>query len=457
MTIEKVLVVDDEPLVRKFVEETLKRKGIDVKTASCGKEAIHLLKEQAFDLVLTDMKMPDITGLEVLKKVKEISPSTLVAIITAYGSIENAVEAMRLGAFTYLVKPFTADCVEMLLSKGQEQISLVQENRYLKEQAQKGERGESKKTIAESPAMKKLLEEAKRVATSSASVMITGESGTGKEVLAHEIHYNSPRKNRPFIKVNCAAIPATLVESEFFGHEKGAFTGADSKRVGRFELASGGTLLLDEITEVPLEIQSKLLRAIQEQEFERVGGTKSIKVDVRIIAASNRDVKEALQKKALREDLFYRLNVIPMYIPPLRERREDILPLCEALLKEFCKVNHKGEKTLTQEAKKKLESYPWPGNVREVCNVIERAVVLDAANQIEPEHLFLEMAQQVKMPGSLPTGITLEELEKRFIIETLQLNKMQKKRTADQLGISARTLRNKLQEYNLCHLDTDEM
>jgi two-component system, NtrC family, response regulator AtoC len=297
--------------------------------------------------------------------------------------------------------------------------------------------------VAESPVMKKILQDIEHIAKSHASVLINGETGTGKEVIAHLIHYNSLRANQPFIKVNCAAVPETLVESEFFGHEKGAFTGATSKRLGRFELAHGGSLLLDEITEIPLPLQAKLLRVTQEQEFERVGGTKSIKVDVRLISTSNRDIREALASKILREDLYYRLNVVPIFLPPLRERQEDILPLAEYFIERACQDNHLDRKTLSLDAKKKLSDYGWPGNVRELANVIERAIVMDRGKVIQAAHLYLDSPA-----ASLMTGKTLQELEKQHIVETLQMHQNRTK-AAETLGISLKALRDKLQEYNL--------
>lgn len=457
MSIEKILIVDDEMIVRNFLAETLRRKNLDVTTAENGQKAISILKDQSFDLVITDMKMPDITGIDVLRKVKELSPSTIVVVITAFGSIENAVEAMRLGAFNYLIKPFSPDTIEAIIEKAREHLSLVEENHYLRQQVSGGSGESGGAVIGESPIMKKVLENVKMIAQSNASVFITGESGTGKEVIASAIHNSSPRANRPFIKVNCAAIPETLIESEFFGHEKGAFTGANAKRLGRFELANGGTLLLDEVTEIPPLLQAKLLRVIQEQEFERVGGTKPVKVDVRLISTSNRDIKEAIANKVLREDLYYRLNVVPIHLPPLRERREDILPLATYFLEKMCKENHKSGKQFDDAAKQKLQAYAWPGNVRELANIIERAVVMDAGGVITPSSLYIEGGQEA-LPTSpiplnnhgaaLPVGITLQELEKRFIIETLQAQNNNRTKTAEVLQISIRTLRNKLQEYN---------
>jgi two-component system response regulator AtoC len=441
MSIEKILVVDDEALMRNFLVEALKRKGLEAIAAENGPKALNLLKEQSFDLVITDMKMPGITGMDVLKAIKEISPRTLVIVVTAFGTIENAVEAMQSGAFHYLIKPFSLESLMANIEKANQHMALVEENTYLREQIIPHPCGRS--IIAESPAMKKILQDIQQIAKSNANVFINGETGTGKEIIAHLVHYSSPRANQPFIKVNCAAVPEALVESEFFGHEKGAFTGATSKRLGRFELADKGSLLLDEITEIPLALQAKLLRVTQEQEFERVGGSKSIKVDVRLISTSNRDIHEAIANKVLREDLYYRLNVVPIYLPPLRERQEDILPLAEYFIERTCQGNHLERKTLSLEAKKKLLSYRWPGNVRELANIIERSIVMDQGKIIQDHHLHLEGPM-----ASTIVGKTLQEIEKQLIVETLQMHENRTK-AAETLGISVRTLRDKLQEHHL--------
>ena len=457
MAIDKILIVDDEMIIRNFLAETLRRRDLDVSTADGGERAFALLKDNTYDLVITDMKMPDTTGIEVLKKVKELSPSTLVVVITAYGSIENAVEAMRLGAFNYLIKPFSPDTIEAVIEKAQEHQSLVEENQYLRQQVASGPVRTSHRIVGASDVMKKVLEDVKRIAKSNASVFINGESGTGKEVIAHAIHNNSLRCKRPFVRVNCAAVPESLIESEFFGHEKGAFTGAANKRMGRFELAHGGSLLLDEITEIPMPLQAKLLRVIQEQEFERVGGSKLIKVDTRLISTSNRDMKDAIDERVFREDLYYRLNVVPIHLPPLRDRKDDVVALAEYFLEQMCIENHKKKKTLADATKKTLEAYPWPGNIRELANIIERAVVMDYDDVVGPEHLALESSAHAMLHGSaeasepegknLPVGMSLHELEKRMIIETLHSQENNRKRTAETLGISIRTLRNKLNEY----------
>lgn len=457
MTIEKILVVDDEILVRNFLAETLSRKNFEVMTAENGNKALALLKEHSFDMVITDMKMPDLTGIDVLRKAKELSPNTIVVIITAFGSIENAVEAMRLGAFNYLIKPFSPDTIEAVVEKAQEHLSLVNENQYLRQQIAPGNdsSGSGGHTfICESPIMKQIYSQIMQAAKSNAAIFIHGESGTGKEVVAHAIHTHSNRANRPFIKVNCAAVPETLIESEFFGHEKGSFTGATARRLGRFELANSGTLLLDEITETPQALQAKLLRVTQEQEFERIGGSKPVKVDVRLISTSNRDMKEAIAQKMLREDLYYRLNVIPIFLPPLRERKDDILPLANYFLEKVASENRHEKKTLTPAAQKKLLNYSWPGNIRELSNVIERAVVMDNGLHVGPEHLFIEGAaddtnEVSEDKNAFPKGVTLQELEKQLIIETLQAQKNDRALTAKILGISTRKLTSKIQEYNL--------
>lgn len=462
MYIEKVLVVDDELIMRQFISETLIRKNIEVITAENGQKALAILKNNTFDLVFTDMKMPDITGIDLLKKIKENSPNTVVVVITAFASVENAVEAMRLGAYNYLIKPFTPDTIEALLDKIQEHRLLVEENSYLRSQMAPNGSSGPQSFIAQSPSMKAILKDVERVAKSNASIFITGESGTGKEVIASTIHAMSLRADCPFIKVNCAAIPEGLIESEFFGHEKGAFTGAHTKRLGRFELAHKGTLLLDEVTEVPITLQAKLLRVIQEQEFERVGGTRPIKVDVRLISTSNRNIEEAIERKILREDLFYRLNVVPIHIPPLRNRREDIVCLAEYFVEKCCIESHLPIKILAEATKEKLYNYNWPGNVRELANIIERAVVMGQGEEIKPESIYLGTSSEKQAQSSissgeskkkkevhLPIGITLKELEKKLIIETLEAQKNNRTKTAQILDISVRTLRNKLKEYQI--------
>ncbi len=438
--IEKILIVDDEPLMLRFMADLLRRHGKEPLSASNGAEAIQILEKEPIDLVITDMKMPLKNGLDVLKAAKTADHAPLVILATAHGTIESAVEAMRLGAFHYLIKPFSPEALESALEKAEEHLRLVKENKFYREDAK------VPLLIAESFAMKRILQDLEKIAKAHASVFITGESGTGKEVIAGAIHELSPRTQYPFIKVNCAAIPETLLESEFFGHERGSFTGAHIRKTGRFELADRGTLLLDEVTEIPLVLQPKLLRAIQEQEFERVGGTRQIKVNVRFLATSNRNMQEAIETKVFREDLFYRLNVVPIHIPPLRERREDILPLARHFLEKFCAENHKPLKIFTEAAAKKLLDYPWPGNIRELANMIERTVVLDFDPLIDAGHLYLD-STALAPAKELKKGMTLHAMEKQLILETLDAHHQNRTRTAAILGISVRTLRNKLHEY----------
>lgn len=450
MSIDKILIVEDDAIMRNFLVETLRRKKIEVFIAKNGQEGLSYLKEITFDLIITDMKMEGVSGIDLLRIAKEMSPTTLVVVITGFGSIESAVEAMRLGAFNYIIKPFTPETIETLIEKGNEHLSLLAENLYLRQQLKQENPSDTHKIIGESEAIKNIIETIPRIAKSNANIFIHGESGTGKEVIAHAIHYNSLRGNKPFIKVNCAAIPDTLVEAEFFGHEKGAFTGAIAKKLGRFELANQGTLLLDEVTEIPILLQAKLLRAIQEKKFERVGGTKEVEVDIRLISTSNRNMEEAILQKILREDLYYRLNVVPIYLPPLRERKEDILPLASYFLEKICQENHRELKTLSPEAKIRLQHYPWPGNARELANVIERAVVMNSGAIIDADQLYLNEfgahPYHPEIKELFPVGTTLRDLEKKLIIETLHQQNNQKK-AAELLGISQRALRTKLQHY----------
>lgn len=382
MAIEKILVAEDEPLILRFLEETLKRQ-YQVELAKDGAEAIALLKKNFFDFVLTDMKMPKASGLQVVLEAKKRNPKCCVVVMTAFATVDEAVHAMQKGAFHYLPKPFTPDALEAILEKAKLHIELLQENQYLRNEMQQMKHP----LIAKSPAMKKIAEEAKKIAKTFATVLIQGESGTGKEVMAAFLHANSQRNQGPYICVNCAAVTDTLLESEFFGHEKGSFTGAHQRRIGRFELANRGTILLDEITEIPLSLQAKLLRVIQEREFERVGGG-TVKSDVRIVSTTNRNLQQAIEEKIFREDLFYRLNVIPLTLPPLRNRKEDIPALAEYFLVKCCMDNKMSVKKLSEEAKKALLDYHWPGNIRQLANTIERGCVL-GSEEIQVQELAL--------------------------------------------------------------------
>lgn len=442
MKLEKILVVDDEPILRSFLKEVLKRKGKTVYIAKDGLEGIEVLKKNDVDLIITDLKMPNKSGIDVLTFAKSKSKELIVILMTAHATIESAVEAMQMGAFHYLIKPFSQEAIEVVLQKAEEHFSLISENQFLKQEALP-----NIPFIAKSKPMKDLLKTLSKIAKSSASVFISGESGTGKEVIAKCIHLLSKRKEDPFITVNCPAIPDTLIESEFFGHEKGSFTGALQKRIGRFERAHNGTLLLDEVTEIPILMQPKLLRVIQEQEFERVGGSHSIRVDVRFISTTNRAIQKSIDEKIFREDLYYRLNVVPIHIPPLRDRKEDILPLANHFIQKLCKEHHLTQKQLSKTSYEKLLAYSWPGNVRELCNVIERAIVLTDDPEISDTYLFLdEMPKERKNP--LPIGKSLKEVEKEFILQTLADQKQNRSQTAKILGITLKTLRNKLNDYN---------
>jgi two-component system response regulator AtoC len=450
MALEKALVIENDPILRSALVNGLKAKKIEVSLAESGGSALEMLREQAFDLILTDTKTSDLSGVDVLKYAKQIHPEIIVILTTSYNNVEIAVEAMRLGAFNYLIKPFSQETLEAMIEKAQEHASLLEENHFLRQEIST-HHGIKEQLIAESDLMKKILCDVEKIAQSNASVFISGESGTGKEVIAHAIHFQSQRSHQPFIKVNCAAIPAPLLESEFFGHEKGAFTGAIHKRLGRFELADKGTLLLDEISEIPLELQPKLLRAVQEMEFERVGGVRPLCVDVRLISTSNRCMKDTVEQKLFREDLYYRLNVVPIHLPPLRERPEDILPLAEYFLERMCLENHKTRKQLSAHARQKLLAYHWPGNIRELANVIERTIVMTPSDTIHPDHIGLDLSKPSPVaPLETPysVGITLAEMEKRLILQTLASHNNNRTRAAHTLGISIRTLRNKLNLYS---------
>lgn len=422
-----VLIVDDEKTTREFLFDFFLLKNFIVETAKDGKEAIekaHL----GFDFVFTDMKMPKASGKEVLQHFRKHSQS-IVVVMSGYSSVENAVEAMRLGAFHYLAKPLSIKSLENVVKE-----AIKTQKNSLRLEGVTHSLFQSK-----NPCMQKILQEVKKFAKSSASVFISGESGTGKEVLASTIHQLSKRKSENFIKVNCPAIAESLWESEFFGHDKGAFTGAEKKRLGRFELANKGTLLLDEVTEMPVHLQSKLLRALQEQEFERLGSETSIKVDVRIISTTNRNIEEAIDQKLFRQDLFYRLHVLPITLPPLKERKEDILDLADFFLKKFSSHLEKMPKELDLSAKKLLLDYPFPGNVRELSNLIERAVALSSRSLITASDLEIKAKKTRLLP--------LKEREKVHILETLRSFQGNQKMAAETLGITTRTLRNKLKEY----------
>jgi DNA-binding NtrC family response regulator len=444
-----VLVVDDDKLVNEFLVETLLRSGYDCKSVFSGEDALLLFKQQEFDIVLADYKMKEMDGVTLLKNIKAINKNTVFIIMTAYGTVETAVKAVKLGAYDFLLKPVLPETIEHILIRVTEMLNLKSENEMMKRDLS----DKFQNIIGKSKAMREIFELIQSIASARSTVMITGTSGTGKEMVARAIHYSSNRTDKPFIKLNCAAIPENLVEAELFGYEKGAFTDAKKTSRGRFELANGGTLLLDEISEMPLNLQSKLLRVIQEREFERIGSSQTISVDVRIIATSNRNLKEYISAGKFREDLFYRLNVIPIHICPLEERREDIPLLIEHFITKYNKENSKNVKGLDREALKLFMTYHWPGNVRELENMIERAVVTAKSELLIEDDFPAELAigrVGDDVPG-LKVPMKLEEGSKFLILKTLEKFNGNKTKAADALGITPRTIRNKLAEYKVTH------
>ena len=446
----KILIVDDEPSHRLMLSAHLKS-GYDICEAADGLQAVEAVKKQFFDLVLMDIRMPGMDGLEALRQIKAISPGIAVFIMTAFQSVETAREALRQGASDYIVKP--VDTEELLANIEREfsYRSLQRENTLLKERL--GEQFAESNIIARSPKMREVLENIALIAPSDATVLILGESGTGKELAANLIHERSTRAKKPFIKLNCAALTEALLESELFGHEKGSFTGATEQKPGRFELAHGGSFFLDEVGEMSPTTQVKLLRVLQEQQFERVGGTESITVDTRIIAATNKELDEEVAASRFREDLYYRLNVVPIQLPPLRERKEDIPPLAEYFLKFYREKNQREIVQLLPEALDLMMRYDWPGNVRELENTIERGVIIARSEYLTPNELppnIRKIAESTTGYGSEVTvGNTLKEMEKEFIAQTLASVAGNRTRTAKLLGITRKTLQNKIREYNL--------
>ena len=443
-----ILVIDDESLMREYVQEALVRAGHDVSTASSGREGIELMEKKTFDVVVSDLKMQPVDGIEVLRAVRAQSPASACIIMTAYGTVDTAVTALKEGAFDYIMKPFTPDELELAVARALERERIARENQYLR--AELNKRYDFSAMVGSSDAMKRVHEQIQKVADSRATILVRGESGTGKELVARAIHYGGVRCDRPFIKVNCAALSAGLLESELFGHEKGSFTGAHERKIGRFELADNGTLLLDEVSEIGIELQPKLLRALQEREFERVGGSTVIKVDTRIVCTTNRNLEEAVEKGQLREDLFFRLNVIPIVLPALRERKEDIPALMDYFLKRFVQENNRAITGFAPETIELFMEYEWPGNVRELQNTVERAVVLSSARVLGPEHFSFGPTRNARANGnsvSVRIGTTVGEMEKELILRTLDKHNQNRTHAAEVLGISVRTLRNKLKEY----------
>ncbi len=447
-----ILVVEDGHSQREILRDFLRDEGHDVSEAENGEKALKQLREDYFDLLLIDYKMPGMDGMELLKGVKRINPEVDVIMMTAYGTVETAVQAMKAGAVDYVTKPIELDELLILIDRLSERRTLLKENEILRDEL--GRKGVTADDIIfRSPAMNEVINLTGRVATSKATVLIQGESGTGKELIARLIHALSPRSENPMTVVNCAALPETLLESELFGHEKGAFTGAAQRRIGRFEEATGGSLFLDEIGELPQSVQVKLLRFLQEREFQRLGGNRTLHSDVRIISATNRDLKVKIGEGAFREDLFYRLNVVAITIPPLRERKEDLSPLIDHFLRRFSTQNEKGIEGVLPEAKDLLLKYDYPGNVRELENIIERAVVIARESHISTrdlpfyaERLSSDREEKIRL-GTLKDSVAA--LERKMILEAMEKTKNHQTKAADLLGISERMLRYKLKKYAL--------
>ncbi|MBW2609349.1 MAG: sigma-54-dependent Fis family transcriptional regulator [Deltaproteobacteria bacterium] len=451
---ETILIVDDEKNYLVVLEALLGPEGYEAVTTDNARDALNLIGESDLDLVITDMKMPGMNGMELLEESKRIKPELPVIMMTAYGTIEMAVEAMKKHAYDYITKPFQNEELKLTVKKALENYRLVKENRLLNEAL--SDRYRFGNIIGKSKPMLKIYDLITKVSSSKASILITGPSGTGKELIAKAIHYNSDKKDRPFISINCGALTETLLESELFGHEKGAFTGAVSMKKGRFELADGGTLFLDEVGEMPPSLQVKLLRVTQEMEFERVGGTRTIKVDVRVLSASNRDIKEDVTNGLFREDLFYRLNVIHIEVPPLMERSEDIKLLVHHFIDKYREYEGKEKIELSPEAWKALYDYSWPGNIRELENIIERAVVLNPGGSMSPEDLpdYLsgkeeELNVDRFIPPNAPLQKTLEQIEEKLIRRALSRCNNVQAHAAEMIGITKSLIQHKMKKYNI--------
>ena len=456
---DKILVADDEQSMREFLDIMLKKEGYRVSLASNGEEVLKLTEKDIFDLVLMDIRMPRLDGISALKKIKAISSETIVIMITAYASADTAIKAMKEGAYDYITKPFKVEEIKLIIKNALEKKNLQKENILLKQAVR--DRYHFENIIGQSSKMLALYDLLEKVAPTKTNILITGESGTGKELVAKAIHFNSPRKDRPFVTLNCGAIPELLIESELFGHMKGAFTDAIATKKGLFEVADEGTILLDEISELPLLMQVKLLRVLQDKEFKRVGGTEDIRVDVRIISATNKDLEEATREKRFREDLFYRLNVIQIKLPPLRERREDIPVLADHFLKKYSEELNKNISRISSEAFHVLLNYEFPGNVRELQNIIERAVALEATQELTAQNLSSYLDEQISLKkGAVDLEIpkegidlekVVEDLERTLLLKALDKTKGIKKKAAELLHINFRSMRYRLEKYGLNH------
>jgi two-component system response regulator PilR (NtrC family) len=454
---DKILVADDEQSMREFLDIMLKKEGYKVSLASNGEEVIKVVENDLFDLILLDIRMPKLDGISALKKIKANSPETIVIMITAYASADTAIKAMKEGAYDYITKPFKVEEIKLIIKNALEKKNLQKENTLLKQVVRN--RYHFGNIIGQSPKMTALYDLLEKVSPTKTNILITGESGTGKELVAKAIHYNSPRKEKPFVTLNCGAIPESLIESELFGHMKGAFTDAIATKKGLFEVADEGTIFLDEISELPLLMQVKLLRVLQDKEFKRVGGTEDIRVDVRIISATNKDLEEAVKEKHFREDLFYRLNVIQIKLPPLRDRKEDIQILANHFLKKYSEELSKSILRISPDAHQILLNYDYPGNVRELQNIIERAVALESSQELTLNNLSSYLNEQpflkkgpidIEIPSE---GIDLEkmveDLERTLLLKALDRTKGIKKKAAELLHINFRSMRYRLEKYGL--------
>ncbi|MBT8331480.1 MAG: sigma-54 dependent transcriptional regulator [Deltaproteobacteria bacterium] len=448
MGLAPILIVDDESEMRSALSHALTRSGFSVESATSGTDALVKIKKDPISLVITDLKMPEMSGMELIGAIKKIKPAIAVIVITAFGSIHNAVEAMQAGAADYLLKPFS---FETLVATVKKVLGCMHEDGDIQVSKKAVKSKVTVKTlITEDKKLLNILKLAKNVATSRSTILIQGESGTGKELLAAYIHAHSGYSDEPYVALNCAALPDTLAESELFGHEKGAFTGAVGRKMGKFELAKHGTVVLDEISEMTPPLQAKLLRVLQEREIDRIGGSRPVPMNARVVAISNVDLKKAVAERKFREDLYYRVNVVPFTIPPLRERRRDIPLLVAHFVEKFCQINQRDMLKISDAALARLAGQQWKGNIRELENTIERAVLISNGPELLPEHLFLEPGDtkgSSQAAISIEAGMTVKEMEKELITKTLQDVDDNRTRAAELLGISIRTLRNKLKEY----------